>query len=88
MLNPGMFSITLQPEENVEGELIFMPTEVLFYYFLNPLLHRLILDHYIIIYFKTTLIKFKKNLSSVLNTFENIKENGAFAPKKQMLHFP
>ena len=36
MLNPGMFSITLQPEELVEGELIFMPTEVcdIPYYFL------------------------------------------------------
>ena len=32
--------------------------------------------------------KFKKSLSSVLNTFENIMENGAFAPKEQMLHFP
>ena len=32
MLNPGMFSITLQPEENVEGELIFMPTEVIFHF--------------------------------------------------------
>ena len=31
--------------------------------------------------------KFKKNLSKVLNTFENIMENGAFAPKEQMLHF-
>ena len=26
--------------------------------------------------------------SHVLNTFENIMENGAFAPKEQMLHFP
>ena len=32
--------------------------------------------------------KFKKNLSKVLNTFENIMENGAFAPKGQMLHSP
>ena len=32
--------------------------------------------------------KFNKNLSEVLNTFENIMENGAFAPKEQMLHFP
>ena len=32
--------------------------------------------------------KFNKNLSLVLNTFENIMENGAFAPKEQMLHFP
>ena len=29
--------------------------------------------------------KFKKK---VLNTFENIMENGAFAPNEQMLHFP
>ena len=29
-----------------------------------------------------------KNLSKVLNTFENIMENGAFAPNEQMLHFP
>ena len=29
-----------------------------------------------------------KVLSKVLNTFENIIENGAFAPKKQTLHFP
>ena len=28
---------------------------------------------------------FEKN---ILNTFENILENGAFAPKEQMLHFP
>ena len=32
--------------------------------------------------------KIKKNLSYVLNTFENIMENGAFAPKEQMLPFP
>ena len=43
----------------------------------------LFLDHDII-----SMKKFKKNLSSVLNTFENIMENGAFAPKEQMLHFP
>ena len=28
-----------------------------------------------------------KSLSLVLNTFENIMENGAFAPKEQMLYF-
>ena len=56
--------------------------------FLNPLLHRLFLDHDIIFYFfLTTLKKLKKNLSYVLYTFENIMENGAFAPKEQMLHF-
>ena len=27
--------------------------------------------------------KIKKNLSKVLNTFENIMENGAFAPKSK-----
>ena len=32
--------------------------------------------------------KINKNLMEVLNTFENIMENGAFAPKEQMLHFP
>ena len=29
--------------------------------------------------------KFNKNLSEVLNTSENSLENGAFAPKEQML---
>ena len=53
----------------------------------NPLLHRLFLDHNIIFYFYTALKKFKKNVSQVLKTFENIIENGAFAPKEQMLHF-
>ena len=48
----------------------------------------LFLDHDIIFYFLTTLEIFKKNLSQVLNTFENIMENGAFAPKEQMLYFP
>ena len=52
-----------------------------------PLLLRLFLDHDIIFYFYTMLKKFNKNLSEVLNTFDNM-ENGAFAPKEQMLHFP
>ena len=30
-------------------------------------------------------VKFKLK---VLNTFENIMENGGFAPKDQILHFP
>lgn len=29
LLNPGIFSVTLLPEQVVEGELIFMPTEVI-----------------------------------------------------------
>lgn len=28
LLNPGMFTVTMAPEETIEGELIFMPTEV------------------------------------------------------------
>ena len=56
---------------------------------INPLLHRLFLDHDIIFYFYTTLKKkIKKNLSKVLNTFEHIMENEAFALKEQMLYFP
>ena len=47
--------------------------------FINPLLHRLFLDHDIIFYFKLKLKKIKKQLSKVLNTFENIMKNGAFA---------
>ena len=48
---------------------------------LNSLVHRLFLDHDIIFFFR----QHYKN-SQVLNTFENVMENGAFAPK--MLHFP
>ena len=40
----------------------------------------LFLDHDIIFYFETTLKKNQKKISIVLNTFENIMENGAFAP--------
>ena len=32
--------------------------------------------------------KIKKNISNVFNTYENIMENGAFAPKEQMLYLP
>ena len=32
--------------------------------------------------------KIKKNLSEVLNTFENIMENDPFAPMEQFLDFP
>ena len=31
--------------------------------------------------------KLNRNLSEVSKTFENIMENGAFAPNEQMLHF-
>ena len=49
----------------------------------NPLLHRLFLDHDIIFLFLVD-----NEESQVLNTFENIMENGAFALLEQMLHFP
>ena len=32
--------------------------------------------------------KFKNILSKVLNTFDNIMDNGAFVHLEQMLHFP
>ena len=32
--------------------------------------------------------KLKKKISSYMNILENFMENGAFAPKDQMLHFP
>ena len=32
--------------------------------------------------------KIKKNFKLSFEYFENIMENGAFAPKEQMLHFP
>ena len=50
---------------------------------LNTLLHRLFLDHDIIVYFKTMLKKIKQNLSEVLNTFENIMENEALLKKSK-----
>ena len=46
----------------------------------KPSLQRLLLDHDIIFYFLTTLNKFMKNFSEVLNAFQNFMENGAFAP--------
>ncbi|KAL5010428.1 hypothetical protein ScPMuIL_012733 [Solemya velum] len=36
LLNAGLFTVTLNPEETVEGELIFMPTEVAAYDFIMP----------------------------------------------------
>ena len=47
---------------------------------LNPLLHRLFLDPHINFLFLDTLKKFKLSFESI--------ENGAFAPKEQLLHFP
>ncbi|XP_052708553.1 cilia and flagella-associated protein 47-like isoform X1 [Crassostrea angulata] len=38
LLNPGMFTVTMAPEETIEGELIFMPTEVAAYDFVMPVI--------------------------------------------------
>ena len=38
--------------------------------------------------FSHYLKKIKKKINKVLNALGNIMENGAFAPKEQMLHFP
>ena len=48
----------------------------------TPLIHRLFLDHDI----EKNSRKTKK--SKILNTFDNIMVNRAFAPLEQMLHFP
>ena len=50
----------------------------------SPLLHRLFIDHDFFFFFRQHCKKIKKKISP----FENIMENGAFAPKEQMLHFP
>ena len=48
----------------------------------------LFLDHDIIFYFEIILKKkFQEKLKLSLNTFENIMENGAFAPKEQISIF-
>ena len=51
---------------------------------LNPLLHRLFINH-IIFCFLDNIEKIQEKFWIL---FENIMENGAFAPKEQMLHFP
>ena len=46
-------------------------------------LHRLYLNHGFILYFRQIEQKFKEYLSKVLNTFENIIENEAFAQRSK-----
>ena len=55
--------------------------------YFNPLIHWLflIMTSFSIL---DNIEKNQENLSKVLNTFENIMENGAFALQEQMLHFP
>ena len=51
---------------------------------INPLLHRLFLDHDIIFYFLTILKKkIQEKFKYNFDTFENIIENGAFAPRSK-----
>ncbi|KAK3096977.1 hypothetical protein FSP39_005325 [Pinctada imbricata] len=38
LLNPGMFTVTMAPEETIDGEIIFMPTEVAAYDFIMPVI--------------------------------------------------
>ncbi|XP_021363645.1 cilia- and flagella-associated protein 47-like isoform X2 [Mizuhopecten yessoensis] len=38
MLNPGMFTVTMAPEETIEGEIIFTPSEVAAYDFIMPVI--------------------------------------------------
>ena len=60
-----------------------MGMSIIYFMYFNPVLHRLFLDYDIILF----LDSIEKNQEK-LNTFQNIMENGAFAPKEQMLHFP
>ena len=55
---------------------------------INPLLHRLFFIPFLHFLFLDNVEKINKDFDEVLNTFENIKENGAFAHKKKMLHYP
>ena len=54
---------------------------------IDPLLHRLFSDHDLIFFlFLDNILKNQKKCY-VLKTFGNIMENGAFAPKEQILDF-
>ena len=55
--------------------MILAVVEMLILYFI---VHKLFLDHDIIFYFQITLKNLEKNLRKVLNTIENIMENGAY----------
>ena len=53
----------------------------------NPLLHMLFFRSWHNFLFLDNIEKINKSLSKVLNTFEDIMENGAFAPMELMLLF-
>ena len=56
---------------------------------INPLLQRLFVDYDIIFFLLLDIEKIQVKFKlKVLNTFGNIMENGAFAPKDQIFHFP
>ena len=54
---------------------------------INPLLHRLFIDHDIDFYFLENIDRTREKFNLSFENFENIMENGAFAPKEQTLHF-
>ena len=65
-----------------------MGMSIIYFMHFNPVLHRLFLDHDIILFLDSIEKKSRKFKLKTLNTFQNIMENGTFAPKEQMLHFP
>ena len=68
---------------------VFHSAYLLIFYMLviqvNPLLHRLFLEHCIT--FNKKFKYFPKKYLLHFNSLENIMENGTFAPQEQMFHF-
>lgn len=64
LLNPGMFTVTMAPEETIEGELIFMPTEVTEY-----------CDFTLEGCFLSIKVFYKQNMLPFLNLIHKIKKN-------------
>lgn len=67
LLNPGMFTVTMAPEETIEGELIFMPTEVTEY-----------CDFTLEGCFLSLKVFYKQNMLQFLNLIHKIKKKPQF----------
>lgn len=67
LLNPGMFTVTMAPEETIEGELIFMPTEVTEY-----------CDFTLEGCFLSLKVFYKQNMLPFLNLIHKIKKKTQF----------
>lgn len=67
LLNPGMFTVTMAPEETIEGELIFMPTEVREY-----------CDFTLEGCFLSLKVFYKQNMLQFLNLIHKIKKKPQF----------